>query len=72
MGINGYVIPAMMDTEGEKSMVCTRVAELLGLHYSRARDSEFGKYITTGGHVQPYFGLIWGPIDVQFSGEVVM
>ena len=51
MGINGHVLPAMMDTGGEKSMVCTRVAELLGLRYLRARGSEFGKYVTAGGHV---------------------
>ena len=72
VGINGHVLPAMMDTGGEKSMVCTRVAELLGLHYSRARGSEFGKYVTTGGHVQPYFGLIRGPIDVRFSADIMM
>ena len=62
----------MMDTGGEKSMVYTRVAELLGLRYSQDRGREFGKYVTARGHVQPYFGLIWGPIDVQFNGEVVM
>ena len=72
VGINGHILPAMMDIAGEKSMLCTLVAELLGLRHWQACGSEFGKYVTAGGHVQPYFSLIWGPIDIRFSGKVVM
>ena len=65
--LNGHLIDALCDTGGEKSMIDARTAERLGLRYQRARGSEFGKYVTAGGHVQPYFGLVRGPIDAKFS-----
>lgn len=72
VGINGNLIEALLDTGGEKSMVDVSLAELLGLRYQRGRGSEFGKYITAGGHVQPYHGLVRGPVDVRFSENVTV
>lgn len=53
-------------------MADTRLCEALGLKYQRARGSEFGKYVTAGGHVQPYYGLVRGPIDIHFSRSVTL
>ena len=72
VGVNGHVLPALLDSGGEKSMMCTHTTEKCGLKYSRARGSEFGKCVTAGGHVQPYYGLIRGPIDLHFSDKVVL
>ena len=51
VGVNGHLLPALLDSGGEKTMMCTRTAEKCGLKYLRARGSEFGKYVTSGGHV---------------------
>ena len=51
VGVSGHLLPALLDSGGEKTMMCTRTAEKCGLKYSRARGSEFGKYVTAGGHV---------------------
>ena len=51
VGVNGHLLPALLDSRGEKTMMCTRTAQKCGLKYSRERGSEFGKYVIVGGHV---------------------
>ena len=49
VGINGHLIPALLDSGGEKTMIDVALCEAIGLRYQRARGSEFGKYLTAGG-----------------------
>ena len=65
--INGHVTEALLDTGGEKSMIDNQTAERLGLRYMRARGSEFGKYMSPGNVITPYYGLIRGPVVLQFD-----
>ena len=53
-------------------MIDMASAEKLGLRYMRARGSEFGKYMSPGNVIVPYYGLIRGPIQVQFDSNVVI
>ena len=53
-------------------MIDVASAEKLGLRYMRARGSEFGKYMSPGNVIVPYYGLIRGPIQVQFDSNVVI
>jgi hypothetical protein len=62
VGINGHLVPSLLDTGGEVSMIDMRLAERLGLKYMRARGGEFGRFQAPGGQVFSYYGLIRGPI----------
>ena len=53
-------------------MIDISSAEKLGLQYMHARGSEFGKYMSPGNVIVPYYGLIRGPIQVQFDSNVVI
>ena len=44
MGIGTHLVPALLDSGGEVSMIDVRLAEVLGLKYMRARGNEFGRY----------------------------
>lgn len=48
-------------------MIDTTMAERLGLRYMRARGPEFGKYLSPGNVITPYYGLVRGPITLQFD-----
>ena len=49
VGINGHLIPAILDSGGEKTMIDVALCKVIGLPYQRARGSEFSKYLTVGG-----------------------
>lgn len=49
VGINGHLIPALLDSVGKKTMIDVALCEAIGLRYQQARSSEFGKYLTVGG-----------------------
>ena len=70
VGINNSVTEAILDTGGEKSMIDHATAERLGMRYLRARGSEFGKYLSPGNVVTPYYGLVRGPLTISFDGQV--
>lgn len=53
-------------------MIDNSTAERLGLRYMRARGSEFGKYMSPGNVILPYYGLIRGPIAIQFDDQVTI
>ena len=53
-------------------MIDVASAKKLGLQYMRTRGSEFGKYMSPGNVIVPYYGLIRGPIQVQFDSNVVI
>lgn len=42
--MNGHLVPSLLDTGGEVSMIDMRLAERLGLKYMRARGGEFGRF----------------------------
>lgn len=44
VGVNGHLVPALVDTGGEVSMIDVRLAEKVGLKYMRARGGEFGRF----------------------------
>jgi hypothetical protein len=67
VSVNNILTTAILDTGGEKTMLDRGTAERLGLRYLRARGPEFGKYITPGNVVVPYYGLIRGPVVLQFN-----
>ena len=54
--MNGHLLPALLDSGGEKMMTCTCTAKKCELKYSRARGSEFGKYVTAGVMSNPTMG----------------
>ena len=48
-------------------MIDSSSTERLGLRYMRARGSEFGKYMSPGNVIAPYYGLIRGPVQITFD-----
>ena len=67
VSVNGAITKAVIDTGGEKSMMDFTTAERLELRYLRAKGPEFGKYISPGNVVSSYYGLVRGPVLLQFD-----
>lgn len=64
---------ALLDTGGHGSVIDLASAEKLGLDVTPAGpDSKFGHYHSPGYPARPYAGLIYGPVPVRFSQEVVL
>ena len=53
-------------------MIDYTTAERLRLHYLHARGSEFGKYLTPGNIVTPYYGLVCGPVSFTFDSQITI
>ena len=68
-GLKKHLVIALVDSGGEKSMMDVRLAEKLGFKYHQARGAEFGKFVTPGGNIDPYLGLIKGPIPLRFDRD---
>ena len=49
VGINGHLIPTLLDSGAKKTMIDIALCEAIGLWYQQAHSSEFSKYLTAGG-----------------------
>ena len=72
VGLKEHLVIALVDSGGNKSMMDVHLAEKLSFKYHQARGAKFGKFVTLGGKIAPYFGLIKGPNPLRFAGDIVI
>jgi hypothetical protein len=62
----------MLDTGGYGSMIDLKTAEALKLDVTKAVNANYGHYYSPGYRPVPFAGMVHGPIQIRFSGEVVL
>ena len=53
-------------------MIDYRVAQACNLPIIRSNQGNFGRYSGIGTGVKEYYGVVKGPLDMHFSGEIAI
>lgn len=71
--MDNILIEAIADTGGSRSLIDYDTARTLGLSVQKASaEKSCGSYYGPGGKLQKYYGIVEGPIAVQFDDQVVL
>ena len=66
------MITCLVYTAASTSVIDKEVAEACQLNVTRSQGSNFGTYSAPGCPSIPYYGVIWGPVDIRMGPDVVV